>query len=91
MYKGKQEMLLLLPLAMVVPKQKYSEPVALVSSWAHANRVPELLRRVKRVYHSTAVKELSTALATSPGLVFDLNSGTAVGTEHHSSCPVTLP
>lgn len=66
-YKGKQETLLLLPL--VVSKQKYLETSALVSRWAHANSVPELLRGVKTVYHSTAVKELSIALTMSPGMV----------------------
>lgn len=68
-YKGKQETLLLLPLAMVVSKQKYLETSALVSCWAHANSVPELLRGVKTVYHSTAVKEPSIALTMSPGMV----------------------
>lgn len=84
-YEGKQ-MLLLLPLAMVVPKQKYLETSALVSCWAHTNSVPELLRRVKTVYHSTAVKDLSIALAVRLGWFPDLISGAAVGTE----C-VTLP
>lgn len=85
LYEGKQEMLLPLPLAMVVPKQKYLETSVLLSCWAHTNSVPELLRRVKTVDHKIAVKEPSIALAASLGWFPDLISGAAVGTKHDTA------
>lgn len=38
--EGKQETRLLLPLAVVVPKQQHRETSALVSRWAQANPAP---------------------------------------------------